>query len=170
MTYAFNAFAAPINWKRLGSPICHNSQSIITPTLTSEQSGKLSALHRVSTVASLGIDSKGNVYAATDNGVFMLAQGSNTWVSANQGLPRFEANASPFLLDNKTGILYLSTFDGIYKRESDSTKWVLFDDGEGFLPFEAKYGSGTALHIHSMTLTAKGKFCLQTNWGVFLQK
>jgi hypothetical protein len=35
-------------------------------------------------------DARGDVYAATDYGVFLLASGSTTWVSAAPGMPNVE--------------------------------------------------------------------------------
>lgn len=119
-------------------------------------------------VVALGQDANGNIYAATDQGLFKLTQGSNTWAQMNFSQ---KSNQFLFLLDQATKILYLFNKNaGIYALAPNSTTWQLIDNNAGFAPFSQQYGSGTALSIEAMAVGGNGKFCVQTNWGMYVQK
>lgn len=123
-----------------------------------------------SVISGLGVDAQNNLYANTDGGIFKLSQHQNHWTPGSAGMKLTFNPFGPFLFDPQAKTLYFSTREGIYKLPPGNTTWVLADDAQGFLPFADKYGTGTALSISAMAIGNEGKFCIESNWGMYIQK
>jgi photosystem II stability/assembly factor-like uncharacterized protein len=77
--------------------------------------------------AAIGGDSKGNVYAAIENGgVYFSADTGNHWTIENSGLPRGTINGFAF---NALGRVFAASDSGVFYHDRDSVLWHPLNDG-----------------------------------------
>jgi len=77
--------------------------------------------------SAIGGDSKGNVYAAIENGgVYFSADTGNHWAIENSGLPRGTINGFAF---NALGRVFAASDSGVFYHDRDSVLWHPLNDG-----------------------------------------
>lgn len=113
----------------------------------------------------LATDAQGNLYLDTSNGMFKSTNGS-TWT--RMPFEQF-SNNELFWFDPYNKQLYFYN-SSLYQLSADGQGWFLIDNFSNLAhKYSNLYGSGTMLSIYAMAMGGSNKFCIDTNWGMYVQ-
>src|SRR5664280_2625467 len=67
-----------------------------------------------------------NIFAGTDNGVYLSTNSGASWAQVNNGLPLYKPIYSLDVIGNN---IFAGTFGGIYLSTNNGTNWAQADSG-----------------------------------------
>ncbi|MBN2410968.1 choice-of-anchor D domain-containing protein [candidate division KSB1 bacterium] len=112
-----------------------------------------SLIHQIGSVYAMGVNSAGDIFTGSYNGVQRLLFGQQTWEYVNTGLPttvdikRISINSS--------GVLFAGTYDGLYRSTDNGNNWTSVNTGL------------TSTNVNAIIFNSTGATFTATSGGVF---